>query len=72
LIVEAVIQALSSSAFVVPGALGVPEGGFLAIGTLLGFSPELALMRRARDVLVFLPALVIWQVAAGRRALSAA
>jgi hypothetical protein len=32
----------------------------------------LALMRRARDVLLFLPALVIWQVAAGRRALSAA
>jgi glycosyltransferase 2 family protein len=76
LIIEAVIQALSSGAFVVPGALGVQEGGFLAIGTLLGLSPELALalalMRRARDVLIFLPALVIWQVAAGRRALSAA
>jgi glycosyltransferase 2 family protein len=76
LIIEAVIQALSSGAFVVPGALGVQEGGFLAIGTLLGLSPELALalalMRRARDVLIFLPALLIWQVAAGRRALSAA
>jgi putative membrane protein len=76
LIVEAVIQAVSSGAFVVPGALGVQEGGFLAIGALVGLPAEialaLALARRARDVIVFVPALVIWQVAAGRRALAVA
>jgi glycosyltransferase 2 family protein len=73
-IVEAVIQALSSGAFVVPGALGVQEGGFLVIGALIGLSPELALAlalaRRARDVIVFVPALLFWQIGAGRRALA--
>lgn len=72
LVVEAVIQALSSGAFVVPGALGVQEGGFLVIGSLIGLSPELALalalVRRARDVIIFVPALAVWQIGAGRRA----
>lgn len=76
LVVEAVIQAVSSGAFIVPAALGVQEGGFLVIGAVLGLSPDLALalalVRRARDVIVFVPALVAWQVGAGRRALSAA
>jgi putative membrane protein len=61
-IVEAVIQALS-----------VQEGGFLLTGALIGLAPELALAlalaRRARDVIVFVPALLFWQIAAGRRAL---
>jgi glycosyltransferase 2 family protein len=71
-VIEAIIQAVSSSAFIVPGALGVQEGGFLAIGGILGLTPDvalaLALMRRARDIIIFLPALVLWQAAAGRRA----
>jgi glycosyltransferase 2 family protein len=74
--IEAVIQALSSSAFVVPAALGVQEGGFLVVGGLVGLSPELALalalVRRARDVIIFVPALLLWQIGAGRRALSSA
>jgi glycosyltransferase 2 family protein len=74
--IEAVIQALSSSAFVVPAALGVQEGGFLVVGGLVGLTPELALalalVRRARDVIIFVPALLLWQIGAGRRALSSA
>jgi hypothetical protein len=74
--IEAVIQALSSTAFIVPAALGVQEGGFLAVGGLVGLAPELALalalVRRARDVIIFVPALLLWQVGAGRRALSSA
>lgn len=69
-IIEAVIEAVGSAAFVVPGALGVQEGGFLAVGGLLGLSPDialaLALARRARDVLVLLPALLAWQISFGR------
>jgi uncharacterized membrane protein YbhN (UPF0104 family) len=69
-IIEAAIQALASIAFLVPGALGVQEGGFLAVGTLVGLTPEialaLALCRRSRDVIVFAPALVGWQVSFGR------
>jgi len=73
-IVEAMIQALSSGAFVVPSALGIQEGGFLVMGSVIGLSPELslalALARRARDVIVFIPALAAWQVRISRRALS--
>jgi glycosyltransferase 2 family protein len=73
LILESLIQALSSGAFVVPGALGVQEGGFLVLGGFVGLAPELALalalMRRARDLLLFVPALVLWQLTLGRRLL---
>jgi glycosyltransferase 2 family protein len=69
--IEGVVEALGSAAFLVPGALGVQEGGFVAVGVLLGLPPDislaLALARRARDVLILLPALVAWQVSFGRR-----
>jgi glycosyltransferase 2 family protein len=65
ILVESLVQALNSAAFVVPGALGVQEGAFLALGNLVGLpanvSLALAVSRRARDVLIFVPALVIWQ-----------
>ncbi|HEX9308269.1 MAG TPA: lysylphosphatidylglycerol synthase domain-containing protein [Anaeromyxobacter sp.] len=65
LAIEAIVQALSSAAFVVPGALGVQEAAFVAVGSAVGLAPEtalaLALGRRARDALVFVPALVVWQ-----------
>jgi putative membrane protein len=72
-LIEALVQALASAAFVVPGALGVQEGAFLALGGVVGLSPDvalaLALSRRARDVLLFVPALIVWQLGAGRRLL---
>jgi len=74
-VVEAVVQALSSAAFVVPGALGIQEAGFVAAGSALGLPAEtalaLALGRRARDVLVFVPALVVWQWQEARSLLGA-
>jgi putative membrane protein len=74
LLLEALAQAVSSAAFMVPGALGVQEGGFLVFGGLLGLGPEvalaLALARRVRDLVVFVPALVAWQVSEGRRLLA--
>jgi uncharacterized membrane protein YbhN (UPF0104 family) len=74
LIIESLIQALSSSAFVVPGALGVQEGGFMVIGALVGLGPDvalaLALGRRARDIMLLLPALIAWQVGLARRLLT--
>jgi len=71
LMIEALAQAVSSAAFVVPGALGVQEGGFLVMGAVIGLSPELALAlaltRRARDLICFLPPLIGWQVGEARR-----
>lgn len=70
IIIEAMIQLVSSAAFVVPGALGAQEGAFLYFGAMLGLPPEtalaLALIRRCRDVMLYVPALVIWQVMEGR------
>jgi glycosyltransferase 2 family protein len=70
-LIEALVQAVSSAAFLVPGALGVQEGWFVVLGGLLGLAPELALAlalaRRARDLIVFVPALILWQALEGRR-----
>jgi len=76
LMLEALAQAVSSAAFVVPGALGVQEGGFVLFGALVGLSPDvalaLALARRVRDLIVFVPALVLWQIGLGRRLVASA
>jgi glycosyltransferase 2 family protein len=67
LVIEVLIQAVSSAAFFVPGALGVQEGGFILIGAVFGLEPStclaLAGSRRIRDLLVFLPGLFAWQLA---------
>jgi putative membrane protein len=65
IVIEALIQAVSSAAFLVPGALGIQEGGFLVIGAALGIDGTTALAlataRRIRDLIVFVPGLVAWQ-----------
>lgn len=74
IMVTALIEAASSSAFLVPGALGVQEGSYLVLGKVLGLPDEvslaLALVRRARDVLVYGPALALWQLREGHRVMS--
>jgi len=73
LAIEALIQAVSSAAFLVPGALGLQEAGFLGLGALLGFPAEvsaaLALTRRIRDLVLYLPGLLAWIWAERRAAL---
>jgi putative membrane protein len=64
LVIEALIQGISSAAFLVPGALGVQEAGFIGIGLLVGLDPAtaaaLAVARRVRDLLLYLPGLLAW------------
>ncbi|RFU49868.1 hypothetical protein D0B32_05265 [Paraburkholderia sp. DHOC27] len=66
-VIESLIQAISSAAFFVPGGLGVQEGGFILIGGALGLDPAICLAlagaRRIRDLLIFLPGLLAWQMA---------
>lgn len=66
-VIEALIQLVSSVAFMVPGGLGVQEGGFVLIGGLLGFDAPtclaLAGARRVRDLMFFVPGLLAWQAA---------
>ena len=71
LLLEALSQAVSSAAFIVPGAIGIQEGCFVIFGSLLGLGPDIALAvalaRRFRDLVVFLPGLVVWQLSEARR-----
>lgn len=67
---EALIQGTSSAAFAVPGALGVQEAGFLFFGRMLGLPSDIAVamavVRRCRDLILFLPGLIVWQVQEGK------
>ncbi|MBC8749450.1 MULTISPECIES: lysylphosphatidylglycerol synthase domain-containing protein [Paraburkholderia] len=66
IVIESLIQAISSAAFFVPGGLGVQEGAFVLIGGALGLDPAtslaLAAARRIRDLLIFVPGLIAWQL----------
>jgi len=67
IVIEALIQAVSSAAFLVPGALGVQEGGFIVIGAAVGIDATtalaLAVARRLRDIVIFFPGLIAWEFA---------
>jgi putative membrane protein len=65
LAIEALSQAVRHVAFFVPAGLGVQEAVVLLLGQLLGVGPEvslaLALVKRARELLFGVPALLSWQ-----------
>ena len=65
LVIESLGQAVKAAGFVVPGALGVSEGGYVVVGTLFGLPPAvsiaLALIKRLREIALGLPALAAWQ-----------
>lgn len=68
---EATTQAVRHFAFVVPAGLGVQEAGLVFFGELLGLPSEVAialsLVKRLREVLFGLPALLSWQWVEARR-----
>jgi putative membrane protein len=63
---EALIFTLRSVAFMIPGAMGVQEATYAILGPLLGVPPTaalaLSLLKRARDLLIGVPALIAWQI----------
>ncbi len=64
MVIETLGQALKAAGFAVPGAIGVAEGGYVIVCHLFGLAPELAialsLMKRLREVVLGVPALVAW------------
>lgn len=72
LMLESLIQAIRSAAFMVPGALGVQEGGLILLGASIGLPADIALalslIKRARELAWGLPALAAWQLSALHRA----
>ena len=69
LILECVGQGIQTALCLVPGALGVREGGYFVVGGLLGIPGEaafaLALIRRVREMALGLPGLLAWQLVEG-------
>ncbi|HET8613732.1 MAG TPA: lysylphosphatidylglycerol synthase domain-containing protein [Sphingomonas sp.] len=70
LALESLILALRSAAFMVPGGLGVQEAGYALLGPLLGIDPDtavaLSLVKRARDLAIGVPVLIVWNAQAWR------
>jgi len=65
LILESLGNGIYAAAFIVPGALGVLEGGFIMFGALFGLpadiSLSISLSKRVRELLLGLPGLLVWQ-----------
>lgn len=74
LVIESLGQAVKGAAFAVPGAIGVQEGGFIALCAVFGIPAHhalaLSLAKRVPDLVTGLPGIAIWYVweLRGRRA----
>ncbi len=71
LAIEALLSAAAAVAFLVPVNAGVQEAGYAGLGAIFGVPPELSLgvslIRRARDLAVGIPILLLWQALEVRR-----
>jgi glycosyltransferase 2 family protein len=69
--IQALVEGLRSAAVFIPASVGIQEAGYVALAPVFGFSPEvglaLSLLRRARDIVVAVPVLLLWQLVEGRR-----
>lgn len=69
--IESLAQAARGAAFVVPGAVGVQEGGLIVLCALFGVPANaalaLSLIKRAADLAVGIPGLIGWHALETRR-----
>ncbi len=74
LAIESLVYATRSAAVFVPNALGVQEAAYAVLAPLFGVGAEfglaVSLLKRARDIAVGVPILLIWQAREGQRALA--
>jgi len=72
--IESLVYATRSAAAFIPNALGVQEGAYAVLAPLFGIGVEyglaVSLLKRARDIAVGVPILLIWQGVEGQRALA--
>ncbi|MBI2799921.1 MAG: flippase-like domain-containing protein [Gammaproteobacteria bacterium] len=68
-VLESLVYAVRTVVFFVPGALGVQEGSYVALGVMLGLDTEtglaLSLLKRGRDLLLGVPGLVAFYAMEG-------
>jgi len=72
LAIESLGQAARAAGFLVPAGLGVQEGGFAVICSVLGIPAPVAialsLVKRVPEIALGLPGLLVWRVLEGREA----
>jgi hypothetical protein len=65
-----IIGALRAAAFVLPGGWGLQEAGYMVLGKAIGVTPDIALSlslaTRARELMIGIPALTLWQISESR------
>ena len=71
IVIESLVFALRSAAFIVPWGAGIQEGGYVVVGAVFGLPPEAALaislLKRARDLVLGVPAAAAWQLLEGQQ-----
>jgi putative membrane protein len=71
--IDSLVYAARSAAFIVPNALGVQEAAYAVLAQMFGVGPELgiaaSLLKRARDIAIGAPVLLLWQAMEGKSAL---
>lgn len=71
LMLESLGQGIRAAGFLVPGSLGIQEGGYLLLGAVLGIPPQtglaLSLGKRVRELALGIPGLIVWQMGTGKR-----
>jgi glycosyltransferase 2 family protein len=74
LAIESLISAVRSVAVIVPNALGVQEAAYALLAPLFGVAAEfglaVSLLKRARDIALGVPIVLIWHAVEGRRAIA--
>jgi putative membrane protein len=69
--IQALLEGLRSATVFIPAAIGVQEAGYAALAPLFGLGPEVglaaSLLRRARDIAIGVPVLLLWQLVEARR-----
>ena len=70
LMLKGLVIALRGLSFAIPAGLGIQEGGYVAIGALIGLPPDImiatSLITRVREILPSIPFLVLWQHTEGK------
>jgi putative membrane protein len=71
LAIEGLLHIVMATAVLIPGYAGVQEAGYVGLGAVFGVPPEIALgvslLRRARDIAIGIPILIVWQLIEMRR-----
>jgi putative membrane protein len=69
---QALVEGLRSATVFIPASVGIQEAGYAVLAPVFGLPPEIglavSLLRRARDLVVAVPVLLLWQLIETRRA----